>query len=302
MPSQVNYVVKGGPILSPGEHVSGSSSVVSRFLSLHYLWDNVRVMGGAYGGFARFSETSGRFVYMSYRDPNLKATLDIYDKAPDALLGTHITNDDILQGVIGAIGDLDSPSRLTKRATPPWCSISPARALRTGKSGATRCWEPLKATSRTSPRTSRRSPSRAPSLWWAARPPWMTPTRTCLPTSSSRSIRPFKTLVCVFLRISSCTKTNLYNRIYHDVSTLLLPQILAAKALDKMLGGDLRLCAYRSLLVQHNDLAIGKLQSDERVPACSSPLHPLHGLVTRALRWRMEQHLLPLKLSRCRLR
>ena len=46
---------------------------------------------------------------MSYRDPNLKATLDIYDKAPDALLGTHITNDDILQGVIGAIGDLDSP-------------------------------------------------------------------------------------------------------------------------------------------------------------------------------------------------
>merc|ERR1719230_787496 len=109
VPSQVNYVVKGGPIFNPGQAVSGSSSVVSRFLSLHYLWDNVRVMGGAYGGFARFSETSGRFVYMSYRDPNLKATLDIYDKAPDALLGTHITNDDILQGVIGAIGDLDSP-------------------------------------------------------------------------------------------------------------------------------------------------------------------------------------------------
>ena len=109
VPSQVNYVVKGGPVLSPGEPVSGSSSVVSRFLSLHYLWDNVRVMGGAYGGFARFSETSGRFVYMSYRDPNLKGTLDIYDKAPDALLNAHVTNDDILQGVIGAIGDLDSP-------------------------------------------------------------------------------------------------------------------------------------------------------------------------------------------------
>merc|ERR1711968_365663 len=109
VPSQVNYVVKGGPIFNPGQAVSGSSSVVSRFLSLHYLWDNVRVMGGAYGGFARFSETSGRFVYMSYRDPNLKKTLDIYDKAPEALLESEISDGDILQGVIGAIGDLDSP-------------------------------------------------------------------------------------------------------------------------------------------------------------------------------------------------
>lgn len=109
VPSQVNYVVKGGPIYQPGDDVSGSSSVVSRFLSLHYLWDNVRVMGGAYGGFARFSETSGRFVFMSYRDPNLKGTLDIYDGAAEALSGTHVTKEDILQGIIGAVGDLDSP-------------------------------------------------------------------------------------------------------------------------------------------------------------------------------------------------
>lgn len=109
VPTQVNYVVKGGPVYQPGDAVSGSSAVISRFLSLHYLWDNVRVMGGAYGGFARFSETSGRFVYMSYRDPNLAKTLEIYDKAPEALLGAEITKEDILQGVIGAVGDLDSP-------------------------------------------------------------------------------------------------------------------------------------------------------------------------------------------------
>lgn len=109
VPSQVNYVVKGGPIYSPGDEVSGSSSVVSRFLSLHYLWDNVRVMGGAYGGFARFSETSGRFVFMSYRDPNLKGTLDIYDQAAGTLSNTQVTKEDILQGIIGAVGELDSP-------------------------------------------------------------------------------------------------------------------------------------------------------------------------------------------------
>ena len=109
VPSQVNYVVKGGQMYSPGEAVSGSTSVVSRHLSLNYLWDTVRVMGGAYGGFARFSETSGRFVYMSYRDPNLKGTLDAYDAAPAALLQPAVTDEDILQGVIGAVGDLDSP-------------------------------------------------------------------------------------------------------------------------------------------------------------------------------------------------
>jgi len=109
VPTQVNYVVKGGPIYQPGEPVSGATSVISRYLSLNYMWDTVRVIGGAYGGFARFSETTGRFVYMSYRDPNLKVTLDAYDKAPAAILDAEITGEDILQGVIGAIGDLDSP-------------------------------------------------------------------------------------------------------------------------------------------------------------------------------------------------
>ena len=65
-------MVKGGQIIPPKSPVSGAYSVVSRYLSTGYLWDTVRVVGGAYGGFARFSEASGRFVYLSYRDPNLK--------------------------------------------------------------------------------------------------------------------------------------------------------------------------------------------------------------------------------------
>merc|ERR1712217_591847 len=109
VPSQVNYVVKAGQLYKPGETVSGASGVVSRYLSLHYLWDNVRVMGGAYGGFGRFSPNTGRFTYMSYRDPNLQKTLDIYDKAPESLLAHPVGEDDILQGIIGAIVDLDGP-------------------------------------------------------------------------------------------------------------------------------------------------------------------------------------------------
>lgn len=109
MPSQVNYVVYGGPIQDPGDEVKGSSAVVSRYLSIGHLWDNVRVIGGAYGGFARFSELTGRFTFLSYRDPNLKNTLDIYESSADAISTADIDSADILQAVVGTMGDLDSP-------------------------------------------------------------------------------------------------------------------------------------------------------------------------------------------------
>lgn len=109
MPSQVNYVVMGGSILQPGDEVQASYTVSSRYLNTGYLWDQVRVIGGAYGGFARFSEATGRFVYISYRDPNCLNTLNTYDATPDALTEADISSEDVLQAVIGAIGDLDAP-------------------------------------------------------------------------------------------------------------------------------------------------------------------------------------------------
>lgn len=109
MPTQVNYVVMGGPILAQGSEVKGSYAVASRHLSTGYLWDQVRVVGGAYGGFARFSEATGRFVYMSYRDPNCINTIETYDGAADALSEAELSSEDLLQAVIGTIGDLDGP-------------------------------------------------------------------------------------------------------------------------------------------------------------------------------------------------
>ena len=99
----------GGAILQPGDEVKASYSVSSRYLNTGYLWDTIRVMGGAYGGFARFSEATGRFVYISYRDPNCLNTLNTYDATPDALTEAEISSEDVLQAVIGAIGDLDAP-------------------------------------------------------------------------------------------------------------------------------------------------------------------------------------------------
>jgi len=109
VPTQVNYVGKGGRIYQPGEAVSGATTVVSRSLRTGYLWDNVRVIGGAYGGMCRFSPLTGTFSYLSYRDPNLYGTIKNYDGAGEFLKTVDMSDEALSQAVIGAIGDLDGP-------------------------------------------------------------------------------------------------------------------------------------------------------------------------------------------------
>jgi Zn-dependent M16 (insulinase) family peptidase len=111
VPTQVSYVGKGGRLYDVGEPVSGSTSVVSRFLGTGYMWDNVRVIGGAYGGFCQFQPRDGIFSFMSYRDPNLAGTIDVYDGASQALLASakdmETDPDALATAIIGAIGDMD---------------------------------------------------------------------------------------------------------------------------------------------------------------------------------------------------
>mmetsp|Transcript_31239 Transcript_31239/g.57771 ORF Transcript_31239/g.57771 Transcript_31239/m.57771 type:complete len:1097 (+) Transcript_31239:202-3492(+) len=111
VPTQVSYVGKGGRLYDVGEAVSGASSVVSRFLGTGYMWDNVRVMGGAYGGFAQFQPRDGVFSFLSYRDPNLADTIDVYDGASAALMTSAADlekdPDALATAIIGAMGDMD---------------------------------------------------------------------------------------------------------------------------------------------------------------------------------------------------
>merc|ERR1712147_610638 len=78
VPTQVNYVAKGGSLYKPGEVTSGADSVVRRFLSLDYLWNQVRVQGGAYGSSASSNPISGSFVFSSYPDQKGMASLRHY--------------------------------------------------------------------------------------------------------------------------------------------------------------------------------------------------------------------------------
>jgi hypothetical protein len=111
VPTQVSYVGKGGIVYQAGERLSGSSQVVARFLRTGYLWDHVRVMGGAYGGFCTFSPYSGFFSFLSYRDPNLGKTIDVYDAAADAVAeaAKQLEEDKeaLASAIIGTIGDMD---------------------------------------------------------------------------------------------------------------------------------------------------------------------------------------------------
>jgi len=113
--TQVNYVAKGCPIYAPGEVVPGSSSVITRYLRTAYLWDKVRVQGGAYGCSLGFSRTNGVATYSSYRDPNVASSLTAYDATPAFLREHTISDAELSKAIIGAIGDLDSPMSIDSK-------------------------------------------------------------------------------------------------------------------------------------------------------------------------------------------
>ena len=76
--------------------------------SLRGLQREVRVSGGAYGGFCRFDPRSGDFKYLSYRDPNLAQTLETYDGAPQFLKDLQLGDEELVKAIIGCMGDVDS--------------------------------------------------------------------------------------------------------------------------------------------------------------------------------------------------
>jgi len=107
--TQVNYVAAGCQLFEQGEELDGAFYVVARYLSRGYLWDNVRVVGGAYGGGCALNSNSGAFAFSSYRDPNLQGTLDIYDATARVLEELDLSEEALEQAIVGAAGDLDAP-------------------------------------------------------------------------------------------------------------------------------------------------------------------------------------------------
>ncbi|PWA88258.1 metalloenzyme, LuxS/M16 peptidase-like protein [Artemisia annua] len=108
IPTQVNYIGKAANIYDTGYQLKGSSYVISKYISNTWLWDNIRASGGAFGGVCDFDTRSGVFSFLSYRDPNLLKTLDVYDGTSDFLRQLEVDDKTLNKAIIGTIGDLDS--------------------------------------------------------------------------------------------------------------------------------------------------------------------------------------------------
>lgn len=106
--SKVQYVARAGNFMEEGLDYTGTLQILKVILGYDYLWQNIRVKGGAYGcmnGFNRMGE--GYFV--SYRDPNLEKTNEVYEGVVAYLEGFSVSERDMTKYIIGTMSDIDQP-------------------------------------------------------------------------------------------------------------------------------------------------------------------------------------------------
>lgn len=106
--AQVQYVCRAGNFEKKGLPYTGALRVLRVMMGYDYLWTQVRVKGGAYGCMCNFGK-SGESYFVSYRDPNLEKTIEIYEKAADYIAGFEADERTMTQFIIGAVSELDTP-------------------------------------------------------------------------------------------------------------------------------------------------------------------------------------------------
>ena len=106
--SKVQYVARAGNFIDAGFDYTGAFQILKVILGYEYLWQNVRVKGGAYGCMSNFSRL-GEGYFMSYRDPNLEKTNAIYEEIPDYLRNFTVSERDMTKYIIGTISNIDQP-------------------------------------------------------------------------------------------------------------------------------------------------------------------------------------------------
>lgn len=114
--AKVQYVAKVGSYRDKGLPYTGALKVLKTIMGYDYLWNQVRVVGGAYGCFGLFTRT-GKVSFGSYRDPNLKRTLDVYDGAVAYLDSFDASERDMTKYILGTVSDLDFPLSPSAKGT-----------------------------------------------------------------------------------------------------------------------------------------------------------------------------------------
>ena len=107
-PSRVNYVGRAINLFDNGYAMDGSALVITKYLRTAWLWEKIRVQGGAYGAICGFDSHCGVLAFASYRDPNLAATLEAYGPTADFLKNIEPDEKAPTRALIGAIGGIDT--------------------------------------------------------------------------------------------------------------------------------------------------------------------------------------------------
>lgn len=105
---KVQFVAKGGNYKKLGFNYTGAMLLLRSVARYDYLWNRVRVQGGAYGCMAAFLK-NGNMYFTSYRDPNLKETLNVYDEMPAYLEKFNADEREMTKYIIGTVSELDTP-------------------------------------------------------------------------------------------------------------------------------------------------------------------------------------------------
>ncbi|MDE6320217.1 MAG: insulinase family protein, partial [Lachnospiraceae bacterium] len=106
--AQIQYVCRAGNFAKKGLSYTGALRALKVMMSYEYLWTQVRVKGGAYGCMCQFGKT-GESYFVSYRDPNLEKTIEVYEKAADFVEAFEADERTMTQYIIGAVSALDTP-------------------------------------------------------------------------------------------------------------------------------------------------------------------------------------------------
>lgn len=106
--SKVQYVAQVGNFIDAGKEYTGALQILKVIMSYEYLWTNIRVKGGAYGCMSSFDRL-GDGYFVSYRDPNLAKTLDVYAGVPEYLRTFTVSERDMTKYIIGTISNIDQP-------------------------------------------------------------------------------------------------------------------------------------------------------------------------------------------------
>lgn len=106
--SKVQYVARVGNFIDEGKEYTGALQILKVILSYDYLWQNVRVKGGAYGCMSNFSKV-GEGYFVSYRDPHLERTNEVYEGVTEYLRNFSATKRDMAKYIIGTISNMDQP-------------------------------------------------------------------------------------------------------------------------------------------------------------------------------------------------